>query len=116
MPARDEFRALCIEVQNRTRDEVYIENCSAQFDRVLEFVSAHPEERDVFAEAFAGSITGRLTFPAGIHLIRHCMRTLRWSEIASAAEQRLSDGGNHFWDSELKKLLEEYRRDATRRV
>lgn len=36
------------------------------------------------------------------------MKPLKWPEVKVAAEERFNDGGNHMYDSEMKRLLEIY--------
>jgi hypothetical protein len=74
---------------------------------VLEFVLAHPEEKDSFLQYLLHAFDGP-SEPVAADLHAFCMRELRWPEIRERAfhEFRASNvPGSEFW---LRGILEAY--------
>ena len=105
----DAFHKLCEEVARDTKFLHMVSDCHPHYQRVLDYIVAHPEERDEMATALSGSFYGRPgAAAASIYLLLFLMPSLRWPEVRIAAEARYNDGGNHFHDSDLRELLEIY--------
>jgi hypothetical protein len=68
--------------------------------RLLDYIHTHPDER--------ASIAAALVQGFDIYLLQFLMPSMKWPEVRAAAEERWNDGGNHFYDSEIKQLLEIY--------
>ena len=98
----DAFQTLCAEVARDTKFLHELKDCHPHYQRVLDYIIAHPEERDEMAAALSRSFD--------IYLWLFLMPTLKWPEVRAAAEARWNDGGNHFHDCDIKELLEVYER------
>jgi len=101
-----EFCKLCADVARDTKFLHNLEDCRPHYQKVLDYILAHPEERDELASALCG---GSPRAEASIYLMQFLMETLKWPEAIAVAEARLNDGGNHFLDCEYRRLLEIYR-------
>jgi hypothetical protein len=105
----DTFLKLCDDVERATAHIHSLEACHPHYRRVLDYIISHPAERDSMATALSGSLYGKPgSARASIYLLQYLMESLRWPEVRVAAEARLDDGGNHFHDTELKRLLDLY--------
>ena len=105
----DAFHELCIEVDRATKFLRSVEECRPHFKKELDYILAHPDERDTMATALSGSFYDRPgAVTASIYLLQFLMESLKWPEVRVAAEERWNDGGNHFYDAEIKQLLEIY--------
>ncbi|HEX3799278.1 MAG TPA: hypothetical protein VH413_11300 [Verrucomicrobiae bacterium] len=96
----DDFSKLYEEVCAATKCLHDWKACHPHYQRVLDYIHAHPGERSQIAKILSRSFN--------ICLLQFLMPTLRWPEIRIAAEERMKDGGNHFHDGDLKELLEIY--------
>jgi len=94
------FQTLCDEVARDTKFLHELKDCHPHYQRVLDYIVAHPEERDEMAAA--------LSHRFDIYPCLFLMPILKWPEVRAAAEARCNDGGNHFHDGDIKKLLEIY--------
>jgi hypothetical protein len=94
------FTTLFKEVSGATKFLHTIEECRPQYQRILDYIHAHPDER--------ASIASFLAEHFDIYLLLFLMPSLRWPEVRVVAEARYNDGGNHFHDSDLRELLEIY--------
>jgi len=105
----DAFHTLCAEVARGTKFLRELKDCYPHNQRVLDFIVAHPKERDEMAAALSASFYDRPgSAAASIYLLQFLMASLKWPEVRTAAEQRWNDGGNHFHDAEIKQLLAIY--------
>ena len=103
----DAFHELCIEVGRATNFLHSLEECRPHYQRVLDYIVAHPEERDAMAAALSGSFYGRPgAAAASTYLLQFLMESLKWPEVRVAAEERSNDGGNSV--PGLKDLLDVY--------
>jgi hypothetical protein len=103
------FRKLCLDVAHDTKFLHELKDCYHHYQRVLDYIVAHPEERDEMAAGLAGCFYGKPgCVAADVYLLQFLMKSLKWPEIKAAAEERWNDGGNHFWDCEIKRLLDIY--------
>jgi hypothetical protein len=106
----DAFRDLCLEVARDTKFLRELKDCYPHYQRVHDYIATHPRERDEIATGFAGSFYGKPgCVPADVYLLQFLMESLKWPEIKVAAEERLDDGGNHYGDREIQRLLDIYR-------
>jgi hypothetical protein len=96
----DTFATLYKEVSDATKFLHTVEQCRPHYQRLLDYIQDHPDERD--------SIAALLAQHFDIYLLQFLTPSLKWPEIRAAAEQRWNDGGNHFYDSEIKQLFEIY--------
>jgi len=94
------FTTLFKEVSDATKFLHTIEQCRPHYQRILDYIHAHPDERDGIASFLAEHFD--------IYLLLFLMPSLRWREVRAVAEARYNDGGNHFHDSDLRELLEIY--------
>jgi hypothetical protein len=94
------FSKLYDDIRSATRHLHDLKECNPHYQRVLEYIQTHPEEHDEIAAALIQNFD--------IYLLQFLMPTLKWPEVRIAAEQLFNDGGNHFHDNELKRLLEIY--------
>ena len=53
------FQQICAEVDRATRFLRTVQECRPHYQRVLDYIMAHPEERDPIAGLLAGSLTGQ---------------------------------------------------------
>ena len=105
----DAFLTLCSEVYRDTKFLHLLKDHFPHYQRVLDYIVAHPEERQEMATALSGSLNGKPgSAPASIYLLQFLMKRLKWPEVRAAAEERFNDGGNHFHDVDLKELLDIY--------
>ncbi|HEY6166418.1 MAG TPA: hypothetical protein VI454_00170 [Verrucomicrobiae bacterium] len=105
----DAFCDLCAEVERATAFLHELDKCRPHYQRVLDYINAHPEERDEMAAALSGSFYGRPgAARASVYMLQFLMQSLKWPEVRVAAEERWNDGGNHFYDCEMKSLLAIY--------
>jgi hypothetical protein len=105
----DAFQQICAEVERATRFLHTVQECRPQYQRVLDYIMTHPEERDSIASSLSGSLTGRSDAArASIYLVQFLMETLRWPEVRRAAEERFNDGGNAWYAHEIDSLLKVY--------
>lgn len=103
----DAFHKLCAEVASDTKSIHVLESCFPHYRRVLDYIVAHPEERDEMATALSGSFYGKPgSAAASVYLLQFLMESLKWPEIRVAAEERWNDGGNSV--PGIKDLLEIY--------
>jgi hypothetical protein len=103
------FLELCREVSSKTRSAAFPEESEPEYQRVLDYIRAHPEERSFIADAFCHGLIGRDgPAPADIYLTRFCMRTPKWPEVKAATEVAYNDGGNLWYAAEVRKLLAIY--------
>jgi hypothetical protein len=92
-----EFKKICLEVDAATKFLHSIEECRPHYQRVLDYIIAHPDERDSFAIALsnASSQTGKPgTVRADIYLLEFLMETLHWPEVKRAAEACEGNSGH----------------------
>ena len=86
-----------------------MEECAPEYQRVLDYIQIHPEERSVIVQAFRDTLIGTSgPSPANIYLVRFCMRVLKWPEIKAAAETAYNGGGNALRAQEIAQLLAIY--------
>jgi hypothetical protein len=105
----DAFHILCAEVARDTKFLRELKACYPHYQRVLDYIVAHPEQRDKMAAALSGCFYDRPGAAiASVYLLQFLMKSLKWPEVRAAAEERRKDGGNHFHDTEIKQLLEIY--------
>ena len=103
----DAFHELCTEVYRATKFLRSVEECRPHFQRVLDYIIAHPDERDAMAAALSASFYDRPgAASADIYLLQFLMESLKWPEVRAAAEERWNDGGNSV--PEIKDLLKIY--------
>jgi hypothetical protein len=107
----DAFRQLCAEVDRATQTTSSLEQCRPHYQRVLDYIRAHPEERDIIAALLArhvrvGYVEGGLR--SDISLVQFLMAALKWPEVRAAAEESFDDGGNASRAHELQELLGVY--------
>lgn len=103
------FLKLCDEVERDTASARNFVERRPHYQRVLDYIIAHPEERDELATALSRSFyPGEGAANASIYLLLFLMESLKWPEVRVAAEHRYDDGGNHMYDSEIKRLLDIY--------
>jgi hypothetical protein len=105
----DAFRQLCAEVHSATQTISSLEQCRPHYQRVLDYILTHPEERDEIATALSRLV--RLGWqPDGlrsqIYLVQFLMETLKWLEVKIAAKDALIQGGPAWL--EYKHLLDIY--------
>ncbi len=101
------FHKLCADVARDTKFLHVLEDCFPHYQRVLDFIVTHPEERNEIAAALSGSFYRKPgSVAASIDLLRFLMKSLKWPEIKAAAEERWNDGGNSV--PGIKDLLEIY--------
>jgi hypothetical protein len=107
----DSFRQLCTEIDRATKTIITLEQCEPHYQRVLDYIRSHPEERDDIATLLANHVRHGYC-PGGlrsdISLVRFLMAVLKWPEIKAAAEERYNDGGNASYGHEIQKLLSVY--------
>ena len=105
------FHQLCAEVDRAAHTAVSLEPCHPHYQKVLEYILAHPEERDEIATALS-RVVGREHQPGGtrgrIHLVQFLMESLQWPEIKAAAEERYDNGGHALYGREIQDLLKVY--------
>src|ERR1700704_6362250 len=94
------FSRLYDEVSAATKVLHTVEQCQLHYQRLLDYIQAHPDERETIARVLVRGFD--------IYLLQFLMQSLKWSEVRAAAEERWNDGGNHFYDTEIKQLLEIY--------
>jgi hypothetical protein len=107
----DAFRQLCAEVDRATQTTISLEQCRPQYQRVLDYIRAHPEERDEIAALLARHV--RVGYEDGglrshISLVQFLMAALKWPEVRAAAESSIDDGGNASRAHEMQELLGVY--------
>ncbi len=112
----DAFRQLCTEVHKGTVYEASYAKCCPQYQRVLDYIVAHPEEHDEIATAFSRRVREQCAMPGyhhpsgldcQIYLVQFLMQTLRWPEIKAAAEDAYHNGDGPGWN-DVKHLLDIY--------
>lgn len=94
------FSQLYKEVSDATKFLHTVEQCRPHYQRILEYIQAHLDERD--------SVATVLVKHFDIYLLLFITPSLKWPEVRAAAEARYNDGGNHFHDTDLRELLEIY--------
>ena|SRR5215468_4675180 len=94
------FAKLYREVAASTRFLHTVAECTPHYQRLLDYIQTHPGERDNIGEVLVQNFD--------VYLLQFLMPSLRWSEVRVAAERRRNDGGNHFYDTEIRQLLEIY--------
>ena len=103
----DAFHELCLEVWRVTKYLHRVDECCPHYQRVLDYIVSHPDERDAMAAALSGSFYGRPgAAAASTYLLQFLMESLKWPEVRVAAEERSNDGGNSV--PGLKDLLDVY--------
>ncbi len=107
----DAFRQLCAEIDRATQTTISLEECRPHYQRALDYVRAHPQERDEIASLLArhvsvGYVEGGLR--SDISLVQFLMATLKWPEVRAAAEERFGDGGNASDAHEMQELIRVY--------
>jgi hypothetical protein len=101
------FHLLCAEVARDTKFLHNLKDCFPHYQRVLDYIVAHPEERDEMAAALSGSLYDKPgAAAASVYLLQFLMESLKWPEVRLAAEERWNDGGNSV--PGIKDLLEMY--------
>jgi hypothetical protein len=104
----DTFRKLCVDGYRDTQFLHDLKDCFPHYQRVLDYIITHPEQRDEMAAALSGSFYNKPgAAVAEIYVLQFLMQSLKWPEIREAAEMRWNDGGNSV--PGIKDLLEVYR-------
>lgn len=102
------FLQLCAEVDGSARLLHSIEECQPHYQRVLDYIMEHPEERSFIARALTSVLTGETgAARASIYLLQFLMQSLQWPEVRLAAEH-FSFDGNAWYDHEIQKLIRVY--------
>src|SRR5579859_4252020 len=100
----DTFQQLCSDVDIATRFTHLFEDRRPHYQRVLDYILAHPEERDAIAASLSHSLTGE---PGGarasIYLLQFLMESLHWPEVKAAAQEQFNDGGNAWYAHEIQQ-------------
>ena len=103
------FKQLCAEVFRATQSLTILEQCRPHYQRVLDYILAHPGERKTIADLLGRNVRYGYE-PNGvlcqIELIQFLMSALKWPEIKVAAEDAIESAGPSWL--ELKELLEIY--------
>ena len=103
----DAFRKLCLEVSRDTKFIHELMDCYPHYQRVLDYITTHPEEREEMVSGLVGCFYDKPGFvTADVYLLHFLMKSLKWPEIKAAAEERWNDGGNSV--PGIKELLEIY--------
>jgi hypothetical protein len=98
------FPKLCAEVMQATDFTSSYEACCPHYQRVLDYIVAHPSESDEISKLLCGLVTD-----GGynqIALVQFLMESLKWPEVRAVAERRCEQEGNMYW--EVKHLIEVY--------
>lgn len=98
------FPELCVEVRRSTKFISYYEQCRPHYQRVLDFIVSHPEQREEVAALLCELVKdGGYT---EIALVEFLMDSLRWPEVRDAAVARCEWEGNMY--REVKQLVDVY--------
>ena len=98
------FPELCSEVTEATKFIVNYEQCCPHYQRVLDYILAHPDLRDDIAKVLCDLVEN-----GGYHkiaLVQFLMVSLKWPEIRVAAQARCNREGNMY--HEVKQLVDVY--------
>ena len=102
------FLQVCQDVAKVTRYIQSFEQCRPHWQRVLDYIHSHPEERPSIVLALTRILTEEDgAAPGGLYLLQFLMESLRWPEVKHAAENFTHDG-NGWYDAEVRHLLEVY--------
>lgn len=100
----EEFSKLCNDVLRGAKFITSYEECCRHFQRVLDYIGGHPEEREEIIEILSQHVTdGGYTEVA---LAEFLMSSLKWPEIRIVAEARCAKEGNMY--QEVKRLVDIY--------
>ena len=105
----NEFLELCREVSSKAEYLPLPSERQPHYQRVLDYITVHPEQRVAIAELFCRCVLGmQEPSPASIYLIRFSMRALKWPEVRVAAQKAYDNEVNGMYAGELKSLLAIY--------
>ena len=110
-PEERAFRDLCAEIGRDTYSIVSLRECAPYFQRALDSIQAHPENRQQYVSVFQDMVhTDTAANRVGSHyLLDYCMHTLRWPEVAEKIQERMKDAWLHNSEGEsLVKILSYY--------
>jgi hypothetical protein len=104
------FLEVCADVDRATQTIFHVEDCRPHYQRVLDYIVTHPEERDEIAHILSRHVR-RGYVPGGIRsdmsLVQFLMETLKWPEVRAAAEEMFKIGDGQEW-AKYKRLLDIY--------
>ena len=109
----DPFVDLCRDVCDKAEYLPPLGERTPHYQRVLDYILAHPEERNRIADLFAAHVrqpTREVRMSIG--LLRFCMRTLKWPEVKRAVERAYKEEVNGMYAGELQSLLSVYEEKA----
>src|SRR4051812_42201171 len=96
------FFQVCEEVAQATKYIQSFEQCRPHYQTVLDYITAHPEEREAIALSLARILTEEDgAAPGNLYLLQFLMASLRWPEVKHAAEN-FSHDGNGWYDAEVR--------------
>jgi hypothetical protein len=101
-----EFLERCAQANSDVKTLIFPEECAPVFQAVLDHILAHPEHRSVHVEVFRRIIFGH----RGItdDLVRFCMATLQWPEVAESVRARMSEEIHNSEYESLEQILRAY--------
>jgi hypothetical protein len=101
-----EFLERCAHANLDVKTRIYPEERAREFQPVLDHILAHPDHRSVYVEAFRRIIFGH----RGItdDLVRFCMVTLQWPEVAESVRERMSQDIHNSEYRSLEEVLRVY--------
>jgi hypothetical protein len=100
------FLDSCAQVNSRVKTRIWPEERECEFQRILDHVRAHPDERAIYARAFRMIIFGHRHITDDI--VHFSMRQLSWPEVADAVRERMSQEIHNSEYAALQKILELY--------
>jgi hypothetical protein len=109
----DTFRTLCEETARATKSLSFPQEYEPHYQRVLDYIHSHPDERDEIAALLARSLSAGYE-PEGVRadlsLVTFLMSRQQWPEGRRAAESAYaSHAGNHLYGYQLERLVSAYR-------
>src|ERR1044072_4352266 len=98
-----DFLERCAHANSDVKTRIYPEERARVFQPLLDYILAHPDHRSVYAEGFRRVIFGH----RGItdDLVRFCMATLQWPEVAESVRERMSQEIHNSQYSSLEEVL-----------
>jgi hypothetical protein len=109
-----EFLERCAQASSGVKTRIYPDELAREFQPLLDHILAHPEHRSAHVEAFRRIIFGH----RGItdDLVRFCMATLQWPEVAESVRERMSQEIHNSEYNSLKELLRVYAASSPEQV
>lgn len=104
----DAFLQLSTEVYDSTKYLQRLEECRPHYQRVLDYIVEHQEERASITQALVRVLTEEPgAAKMDLTLLHFLMKSLLWPEVKRAAEN-FSHDGNGCYDAQVQHLLEIY--------